>query len=67
MNNILISRIPNDFNPEIYKKLHLDLINMNTDQLIMHYLNYGIHEKRIYKIELPNDFNPEIYKKLHVD
>ena len=40
---------------------------MNTEQLIMHYLNYGIYEKRTYKIELPNDFNPEVYKELNIE
>ena len=60
--------LPNDFIPEIYKKINSDLINLNNDKdIINHYLQEGYFENRIYKINLPDDFIPEIYKKLNND
>jgi hypothetical protein len=41
--------IPDDFDPNIYKKLNSDLKMLTNDQAIQHYLNNGIKEKRKYK------------------
>lgn len=41
--------IPYDFNFEKYKSLNPDLNHMNKDEVIYHFLNYGIYEGRIYK------------------
>jgi GR25 family glycosyltransferase involved in LPS biosynthesis len=61
--------LPYDFNPNIYKNLNSDLSHMNEEELIKHYINYGINEKRIYKYKynLPIDFNPYIYKNYYND
>jgi GR25 family glycosyltransferase involved in LPS biosynthesis len=40
---------------------------MNDEELENHYINYGINERRSYKINLPNDFNCSNYKKLNND
>jgi hypothetical protein len=44
-----VNKIPSDFNPEIYKKLNIDLINHNETQLKEHFLNHGLKEGRFYK------------------
>ena len=41
--------LPNDFNIEFYRSFYKDLQHMNNDELVNHYLQYGINEKRIYK------------------
>ena len=63
---------PDDFDPEIYKKLNIDLRNMSNEEATNHYLMNGINEKRLYKKEdiinnIPEDFDPVIYKKLNKD
>jgi hypothetical protein len=60
-------KIPDDFNPIIYKRLNSDLINMNIKELLNHYLEYGINENREYKIDLPDNFNANTYKELNND
>ena len=42
--------IPYDFNHDIYKKINKDLSKMNNNDLEIHYLKYGIYEKRLYKL-----------------
>ena len=43
--------LPNDFNPIIYKRLNINLININTDEeLIKHYTNIGYFKKYPYKV-----------------
>lgn len=65
MNKIII---PEDFDPEIYKKINKDLIFLSNDELIHHYINWGKNEGRPYKIaKPPHDFNPENYKKINED
>ena len=68
--------LPDDFNPEVYKSIYNDLYKLNNEELIDHYLNFGIKEKRIYKkkhkvkksvSKLPEDFNEELYKKIYKD
>ena len=44
-----VYKIPDDFDPIIYKNLNNDLNKLNNDQLIEHYLVFGINENRIYK------------------
>jgi len=47
--NIYIFKLPNDFEPFIYRDLHNDLKDLNEEQLKNHYIHCGIKEKRIYK------------------
>jgi hypothetical protein len=61
------SKLPDDFDPIIYKNLNSDLVHLNNEELINHYINYGINEKRIYKSKLPKDFDAKKYKKLNPD
>ena len=69
----LDSKIPEDFNLLIYKNNYNDLIKLNNEELINHYINYGKKEGRIYdkylikKCILPEDFNPYIYKNIYKD
>ena len=44
-----IYKLPEDFNPKIYKNKNKDLSKFNDNELINHYITYGIREKRIYK------------------
>ena len=69
-------KLPEDFNPEVYKSIYNDLSKLNNEELIDHYLKFGIKEKRIYKkprkneklnSKLPEDFNPNLYKKIYKD
>ena len=60
-----LTKLPDDFDYIMYKKIYKDLSHMDKIELSDHYLNYGYYEKRLYK--LPKDFNPDIYKKLNVD
>lgn len=41
--------LPSDFDIEFYKNYYMDLQHMNDEELINHYLQYGIYENRIYK------------------
>ena len=38
-----------EFNPIVYKKMHWDLYDISTKDLIKHFYNYGIKEGRKYK------------------
>jgi len=51
--------IPN-FNLNIYKNLNLDLINLSNRDLVLHWLNKGKYEIRIYSIETYNLAYPNI-------
>ena len=78
---IIDNRLPNDFNPILYKKLNNDLQHFSDEEAINHYLIHGINEKRLYKKKnkdkkkkeiitfngLPTDFNPVLYKELNKD
>jgi hypothetical protein len=52
-------KLPKDFNANHYKIINFDLKNLNEQQLITHYLNYGQKENRIYYIlhYIPTDLN----------
>ena len=74
MNNL--ENLPIDFSTKYYKLLNNDLNNMSEKELKKHYLNYGINENRVYKLDLekeninnilPNDFNSENYRLLNND
>jgi hypothetical protein len=62
-NNHHIHRFPENFDINIYK-LYDDLKNMNENELLEHYILFGIQENRI--INLPNDFDFLFYKKLYI-
>ena len=59
--------LPFNFNVQIYKVLNQDLSFMNENQLISHYLNFGINEKRNYHFDLPEDFDAFEYQILNND
>jgi hypothetical protein len=64
------NKLPEDFNPGVYKSIYNDLAKLNNEELIDHYLKFGIKEKRIYKklnSKLPEDFNPNLYKQIYKD
>ena len=62
-----LDNLPENFNINIYKEFNNDLNNLSDNELIQHYLEYGIKENRIYSINLEDDFNIDIYKKLNID
>ncbi len=47
--------LPQDFNCETYRHLHPDLSALSDEQLMKHFVDYGISEKRAYKAIL-SDF-----------
>lgn len=70
-----LNNLPKDFYWREYLVLHKDLsIITNKEDAIKHFLNYGIYEKRDYKISknncldiLPKDFDWEEYYLLYKD
>jgi hypothetical protein len=60
-----IIEIPESF--EYYRLNNSDLIDMNENQLLNHYINYGCNENRNVFNLLPEDFNPEEYRNLNED
>lgn len=71
--------LPADFDPEVYRGLHPDLVHYTGD-LTHHYLNHGAPEFRKYNPErlplvpkvgkyglIPEDFDPDIYLDLNRD
>jgi hypothetical protein len=63
------SELKKIFDPKIYKQLNPDLLNLSDEELIKHYLNHGIVEKRVFPHNniLPIDFDVKVYKTLHPD
>lgn len=60
-------KVPNDFNPTLYKKIYNDLANMTDEQAAQHYVHHGIKEDRIYKIDKEIEFDPAVYKRIYKD
>lgn len=60
---------PINFDVSNYKKINEDLINMNDDEAINHYIKYGVYENRKYidSNALPQYFNVITYKKINTD
>ena len=52
--------LPYNFDIEVYKYLNPDLNNMNYNNIVSHYLNFGKYENRIYV--LPKYFDINYYK-----
>ena len=46
----------NDFDPNIYKCINIDLKHLSDNEAYKHFLNFGIKEGRKYKIVIPSDF-----------
>jgi glycosyltransferase involved in cell wall biosynthesis len=44
-----LAHLPADFDPELYRKLHIDLADPALDSTA-HYLNFGRHEQRAYTL-----------------
>ena len=51
--------LPKDFNLYFYKIINKDLIHLNDQELINHYLTKGINEGRSYKYNLLHDFDTD--------
>lgn len=66
-----MNNIPDDFDWKTYLNLNPDLVKYgkinNRVDSILHYIDHGIKEKRIYKVSIPNDFNWENYVSLNLD
>jgi len=65
-NNYTI-QLPYDFNPTFYKRIYGDLANLTDRDAGMHYINNGIKEDRVYKIDEDIQFDPVVYKKIYKD
>jgi len=52
-----------------YRFLNPDLSELSDEQLVNHFINHGIHEKRSSHITalIPNDFDPRLYKLYNKD
>lgn len=63
--NVNNSYVQHNFNHEIYKNFNPDLRHMSNNELISHFYNHGIHEKRIHSLYTIKrkqsiiNFNPE--------
>jgi hypothetical protein len=44
--------VPNDFNPEEYKDINKDLINLSLEQCKDHFIKFGMQEGRLYKKQM---------------
>lgn len=60
-------KIPQDFDSNNYRILNKDLEHLSDLDATLHYLEYGIDEKRSYISKLPSDFKVNIYKNLNKD
>tara|TARA_R110002073_G_scaffold247432_1_gene410378 strand:+ start:1351 stop:2301 length:951 start_codon:yes stop_codon:yes gene_type:complete len=61
-----LGELPNDFDPDVYLKLHPDVEAAGVDPA-RHYLEYGIGEKRAYKISNPASIENELASFLTVE
>ncbi len=59
--------VPSDFDPVYYKKIYPDISKLSNEDATKHYLEKGIKEDRIYKIDDEIIFDPVIYKKIYSD
>jgi hypothetical protein len=65
-NNINI-KLPYDFDPVFYKRIYPDLAHLTDKGLEQHYVNNGIKEDRVYKIDQDIKFDPAVYKRIYED
>jgi len=69
-----------DFNSDEYLRLNEDLSYLNINryfeefksgrnfhEILSHYINHGIKENRIYKIDIPEDFCLDTYRENNPD
>jgi hypothetical protein len=59
--------LPDDFNIEFYKFLYDDIQNLSDNDVVNHYITYGINEGRIYKNILPDNFDIDLYRFYNPD
>ncbi len=59
--------VPDYFDPDLYKLLNADLIGLNDFQLKMHYIEKGIHEKRLHPAMWNSSIDFMYYKKKYED
>ena len=57
----------NKFNSKIYKYYNEELYNLDDNECIYHFLNYGIKENRIFKYNFEKNFDVNYYKLLNND
>lgn len=55
------------FNPEVYRNLNADLVNMTIPQVTAHYIEFGRAEGRRTSYALPADFSAEKYLEINPD
>lgn len=62
-------KIPENFNPKLYKFLNSDLINLTDLQATQHYIEHGQKENRAYitTFNFDNNFDPRLYKIFNPD
>jgi len=69
--NIKYSVLPENFSIDIYKYYNFDLLNLSDNQLIKHYIDSGMKEKRIATIDdfyrVNPNFDRYFYINLYVD
>ena len=56
-----------NFNIDIYKKYNRDLIGLNYEQLINHFILYGFFEKRVYSIKTYEEENNKIKSEIDLN
>lgn len=56
-------KLPDDFDPIMYKRLNPDLMNLSNNDLKNHFINFFFKENRKYKF--PEDFNHSFYNKIY--
>lgn len=59
--------LPKDFDVGFYKRIYPDLANLSDIDASNHYINYGIKEGRLYKIDKEIQFDPYVYKRIYKD
>lgn len=65
--SISYNELPHDFDWRSYTSLYKDIATFDELRAKCHYLQYGIDEKRLYKLSVPNDFNWRTYAALNKD
>ena len=54
------------FDYDYYKTINTDLLNLNKEELLQHFVNYGYNENRLF-CKIPNNFDYVYYLKNNTD
>jgi hypothetical protein len=65
--NIKYSALPENFSIDIYKYYNFDLLNLSDNQLIKHYIDSGMKEKRIATIDDFYRVNPNFDRYFYIN